>query len=80
MAADVRLPIVVAAACVAGAVLAVRLHRRISASLASRPSPPNELICPIGGAIMLDPVLCGCSAACGETFHRKNITVRLGVC
>ena len=45
--------------------------------VAAEPDPPDgvpaDYLCPIGGHVMLDPVLCGCSPSCGKSFDRRSI-------
>ena len=45
---------------------------------------PDDFICPIGAFVMIDPVLCGCTASCGKSFDRRSIerwvTLGAGTC
>ena len=62
--------------------LVVARHPESSSSrerdrVAAEPDPPDgvpaDYLCPIGGHVMLDPVLCGCSPSCGKSFDRRSI-------
>lgn len=48
------------------------------------PSLPDDFVCPIGAFVMMDPVLCGCTPACGKSFDRRSIerwvTLGAGTC
>ena len=55
-----------------------------TASKVSSTLLPDDFVCPIGAFVMIDPVLCGCTATCGKSFDRRSIerwvTLGAGTC